>query len=244
MNLRWLHVMIDLPGGLEDAATRFWASALGWPLGEPWRGHEEFRSFEPPGGDSYVACQVIEGGPPRVHLDIAVDDVGEMSAHMEALGAEPGPVMKGWRVLTSPGGMPYCLVTHREANRVPEAMQWSAGGHRSRLVQVCLDSPQSRHEDEVAFWQAATHWQWAPSDGPEFAGTLRPGHDSPVQLLFQRLDGDADTVRAHIDLGADDVEAEADRLEGLGARRLWPGRGWITLEDPAGLPFCATGNQP
>jgi hypothetical protein len=66
-----------------------------------------------------------------------------------------------------------------------------------------------------------------------------------VQLLFQRLneDGDPET-RAHIDLGADDIEAEATRLEGLGARRLWQGDGWITLEDPAGLPFCATVTRP
>jgi hypothetical protein len=244
MNLRWLHVMIDLPAGLDDAATTFWGAALGWPLGQPWSGHEEFSSFEPPGGHSYVARQLIDSGPPRVHLDLAVDDIGEMSAHLEALGAEAGPAMEDWQVMTSPGGMPYCLVTHREDNRVPEATQWPASGHRSRLVQVCIDSPPSRHADEVAFWQAATHWQWTASDGPEFAGKLRPGRDSPVQLLFQRLDDDADAARAHIDLGADDIEAEADRLEALGARRLWPGRGWIALEDPAGLPFCATGNPP
>jgi hypothetical protein len=57
-----------------------------------------------------------------------------------------------------------------------------------------------------------------------------------VQLLFQRL-GSADpgtAVRAHIDLGADDVEAETARLAELGAERLGPGRGWIVLHDPVG----------
>ena len=51
-------------------------------------------------------------------------------------------------------------------------------------------------------------------------------------------------MRAHIDLGCDDREAEARRLVGLGAERLWDGDGWITLRDPAGLLFCATGNSP
>jgi hypothetical protein len=147
--------------------------------------------------------------------------------------------------MTSPGGMPYCLVTHREKNEAPTATTWTDGGHRSRLAQICIDSSATRHDDEVVFWKAATHWRWAPSDSAEFAGKLYPHPGSPVQLLFQRLDEDGDTVtRAHIDLAADDIEAEADRLEGLGARRMWPGDGWITLEDPAGLPFCATGNPP
>jgi hypothetical protein len=246
MNIRWLHVTIDLPADVDDDNSRFWAAALGWPLGEPWRGHPEFCSFEPPVGDSYVARQVIEDGSPRVHLDIAVDDVDEVSGHMQAIGARPGPVMSDWRVMTSPGGMPYCLVTHRDDNQMPGAMTWTDDGHRSRLVQVCVDSSAERHEHEVEFWKAATHWRWAPSpESPEFAGKLHPEPGSPVQLLFQRLDEDGDPeTRAHIDLGADDVEAEAARLEGLGARRLWPGDGWIALEDPAGLPFCATANRP
>ena len=64
--------------------------------------------------------------------------------------------------------------------------------------------------------------------------------------LFQRLGSDdpATAVRAHIDLGADDVEAEAARLVGLGAEYLGPGRGWIVLRDPVGMIFCVTGNHP
>jgi glyoxalase superfamily protein len=246
VKIRWLHVMIDLPPEHDEAGSEFWAAALGWPIGEPWRGHPEFRSFQPPSGDSYVARQLIgSGGSPRVHLDVAVDDVDEIAAHMQAVGAEPGPMMPHWRVMTSPGGMQYCLVTHREGSLPPSASTWpDDGGHRSRLVQICIDSPPSRHDLEVAFWQAATHWQWAPSTGSEFAGKLRPEPGSPVQLLFQRRDDDAPATRAHIDLGADDVEAEASRLVAAGARRLWAGDGWITLEDPAGMAFCATRNRP
>jgi Glyoxalase-like domain len=245
VNVRWLHVMIDLPPELDEAASRFWAAALGWPLGPAWRGHPEFRGFEPPVGDSYVARQLIDSGSPRVHVDIGVDDVDEVAAHLVALGAEAGPEMSSWRVMTSPGGMVYCVVPHSDESATPKATTWpDDGGHRSRLVQVCVDSPPSRHEAEVAFWQAATHWAWSTSTGAEFAGKLRPGPDSPVQLLFQRLDDEATATRAHLDLGTDDVDAEANRLEAAGARRVRAGDGWIALEDPAGLPFCATANSP
>jgi hypothetical protein len=145
MNIRWLHVMIDLPADVDDETSAFWAGALGWPLGGPWRGHPEFSSFEPPAGDSYVARQAIGDGRPRVHLDIAVDDVDEVAAHMQAIGAEPGPIMADWRVMTSPGGMPYCLVAHRDDNQMPDPMMWPDDGNRSRLAQVCVDSSAERH---------------------------------------------------------------------------------------------------
>ena len=95
-------------------------------------------------------------------------------------------------------------------------------GHRSRLVQICIDSPPAVHDQEVAFWRAATGWRWREGSHDEFAGKLYPPTGSSVQLLFQRLGSDdpATAVRAHIDLGADDVEAEATRLVELGAERL------------------------
>jgi hypothetical protein len=98
----------------------------------------------------------------------------------------------------------------------------------------------------VAFWRTATAWRWSEGSGDEFAGKLYPPAGSSVQLLLQRLGSDdpATAVRAHIDLGADDIEAEATRLVGLGAERLERGRGWIVLRDPVGMVFCVTGNSP
>jgi Glyoxalase-like domain len=81
-------------------------------------------------------------------------------------------------------------------------------------------------------------------DSDEFAGKLYPPAGSSVQLLFQRLgeDDSATTVRAHIDLGTDDIEADAQRLVQFGAELVRPGRGWIVLRDPTGMVFCTTGN--
>lgn len=50
--------------------------------------------------------------------------------------------------------------------------------------------------------------------------------------------------RMHLDLWVDDIEAEAARLAGLGARRLRDqpfaehGLRWIQLADPEGNEFC------
>ncbi len=82
---------------------------------------------------------------------------------------------------------------------------------------------------------AATGWALRESDGPEFAGKCYPP-DGPIRLLFQQLgpDDGADRTRAHLDLATDDTAGEVERLVGLGATRIGPGRGWYALRDPAG----------
>ena len=44
--------------------------------------------------------------------------------------------------------------------------------------------------------------------------------------------------RVHIDIEADDVEAEVARLEKLGAKRIASIREWVVLEAPTGQRFC------
>jgi hypothetical protein len=38
--------------------------------------------------------------------------------------------------------------------------------------------------------------------------------------------------------------AEVRRHVGLGAVRCYDGRGWITLQDPAGMRYCVTSRRP
>jgi hypothetical protein len=112
-------------------------------------------------------------------------------------------------------------------------------------VQVCIDSPASLHDAEVAFWRTLLAGRWVPSPAPEFAGKWHDDAGSPLQLLLQRLEEPWGTVRAHLDLGTDDQDAEVGRVIALGARDVGPGRGgWHVLEDPAGLAFCVTTNSP
>jgi hypothetical protein len=118
-------------------------------------------------------------------------------------------------------------------------------GHSTRLVQVCIDSPDRLHEQERRFWLAATGWGLAPSDRPEFGGKSYPP-SGPIRLLYQRLgpDDPGESIRAHLDLATDDMPAEMARLVTLGANRIGPGSGWYALRDPAGLAFCVTGQSP
>ncbi len=239
----WIHVMLDLPIASPEPTTTFWFSALGWPLGEPWPGRVECASFVPPIGDAYVHRQLGDHGP-RVHIDLEVDKPAAATERLAALGAVVGPTHPRWQVMCSPGGLPFCLIGRRPRNR-PDPLAWGAG-HQTRLVQVCVDSPADLHEAEVAFWRAATGWRWAPGDAPEFAGKLHGPVGSPIQLLFQRL-GEHDpgrSTRVHLDLGSDDIEADANRLVALGAERIGAGDGWIALRDPAGLAFCTTRSSP
>ena len=71
-----------------------------------------------------------------------------------------------------------------------------------------------------------------------------PDHRGVRHLLFFKVP-EPKTVknRMHLDIHADDIEAEAERLVGLGATRVegpiaeW-GERWIVLADPEGNELC------
>jgi hypothetical protein len=240
----WLHVVLDVPTGLHGEELAFWSAALGWEPGAPWSGHPELRSLEPDAGEPYVHVQEIEG-PPRVHLDVEVPDPGATRARAAALGAGTVSEHDRWTTLASPGGLPFCVLRSpgpEGARTVPAPVAWP-GGHRGRLVQVCIDAPAPAFDSEVTFWRDLLPGHWVDSPSPEFAGKWHDGR-SPLQLLFQRLDEPDGAVRAHLDHGTDDLDAEVARLLALGAEDVGRGRGWHTMRDPAGLAFCATENSP
>jgi len=238
----WLHAVIDVPADLHGRTATFWSSVLGWPLGKAWEGHPELRSFEPPDGDPYVHVQQIDGLP-RVHLDVESEHPERTIAHAVDGGAEVVGRFERWVALRSPGGLPFCVIPRRD-RIAPLPVTW-ADGHRSRLVQVCIDSPVSQHDREVPFWRALLGGRWVGSDSPEFAGKWHDDDGSPIQLLFQRLDEPTGQVRAHLDLGTDDQAAEVQRLLDAGALdRGLETPGWRVFADPAGLAFCSTVNAP
>jgi predicted enzyme related to lactoylglutathione lyase len=64
-----------------------------------------------------------------------------------------------------------------------------------------------------------------------------------VSIAFQQVpEPKVGKNRVHLDLLAEDVEAEARRIEALGGRRLWastdPADVFIVLADPEGNEFC------
>jgi Glyoxalase-like domain len=237
-----MHAFVDVPAGHVEPARAFWSAVTGWPVGHPWQEHPEFASLVPPEGAPYLHVQTI-GGPPRVHLDL-VGDPDRDTVRLEQLGATRGPQHEWWQVMSSPAGLPFCVCDDWSPHRRPPAPAWP-DGHRSRLVQLCVDIPADHYDAELAFWRAATGWADEPVEAPEFHRLVHRT-ESPLQLLVQRLGDDdgAKRARAHLDLGADDVAAEVARLEALGAHALRPGHGFVALQDPVGLAFCVTGNDP
>ena len=113
--------------------------------------------------------------------------------------------------------------------------------HHSRLSVIVIDTPSGTHEQELAFWQAATGQSLARIDRhPEYHGAVLPG--GPTALLVQRLgQGEA---RVHLDIHTDDLPAEVSRLEDLGAERVALADGWQVMRDPAGLVFCVVLEPP
>jgi hypothetical protein len=114
--------------------------------------------------------------------------------------------------------------------------------HFSRLFKVVIDVPSSDHDREVSFWEAALGQPLPSPFGahPEYRGAALHGQD--FWLLAQRL-GEG-TARVHLDIHADDLDAEVARLERLGARRVQLVDSWQVMRDPAGLLFCVLPDSP
>jgi Glyoxalase-like domain len=237
-----MHAFVDVPADQVETARAFWSAGTAWPASGEWEGHPEFISLVPPSGAPYLHVQSI-GGPPRIHLDLVGDPELE-TPRLEELGATRGKRHEGWQVMTSPAGLPFCVCDEPEPHQRPGAAQWP-DGHRSRLVQLCVDVPHERYEAEIAFWRAATGWADEEVKAPEFHRLVHRS-ESPLQLLLQRLgrDDGGTHARAHLDLGSNDMEAEVGRLENHGAPVLSRRDGFIVLRDPIGLPFCVTANDP
>ena len=107
--------------------------------------------------------------------------------------------------------------------------------HRSRLRAIMIDCNEESFEEGTRFWSQAIGR--APSESnvtsPEYAwfdGTV-----GGLEIGTQRI---GDTSRVHLDIEADDIEAEVRRLEGLGARRKEFIERWWVMEDPSGQLFC------
>jgi hypothetical protein len=238
----WLHAVIDVPREQHEAVSRFWSGVLGWPVGAPWQGHPEQRSFEPPQGTSYLHLQEIDG-PARLHIDLESVQPDATVERAAELGASFVAEHDRWRTLLSPGGLPFCVIEAAEHDSPPPTT-WP-DGHRARMVQVCIDSPEAAHDQEVAFWRALLGGRWADSKAPEFAGKWHDDAGSPLQLLFQRVGEPDGPVRAHLDHGTDDLASEVRRVLELGAEDIGRGRGgWHALRDPSGKAFCVTANSP
>jgi len=114
---------------------------------------------------------------------------------------------------------------------------------RGAMLEMVLDC--SDPENLMGFWREALGYRVHYS-GPSLA-VLVPQDVKASPLLLQRVaEPKAGKNRMHMDIVTDDVEAEVNRLEALGARRLHDGvrslgsTDWVTMADPEDNEFCVS----
>jgi hypothetical protein len=105
--------------------------------------------------------------------------------------------------------------------------------HKSRLAGFIIDCEGTELDRAARFWSAALGLPQAGREGERYERLDATARDLHVEV--QAVDHPS---RVHLDIEADDVEAEAARLEALGARRVGPVHTWIVMEAPTGQRFC------
>lgn len=113
--------------------------------------------------------------------------------------------------------------------------------HRSRLAGFSVDCQTNDLDAAATFWSQALGYPIKRSADPADANYvgLDSGRDDLV-IEVQRVDH---ASRVHIDIEADDIEAEVARLETLGAKRIKQVKTWWVMEAPTGQRFCIVGPQ-
>jgi predicted enzyme related to lactoylglutathione lyase len=106
------------------------------------------------------------------------------------------------------------------------------------LVLDCKDV-----DAQATFWAAAL--DYVPRGAAGQYRRLMPADNRPAPPLILQgvLEARVAKNRMHLDVIADDIEAESARLEALGARRVLDpieehGHRWIPMTDPEGNEFC------
>ena len=110
---------------------------------------------------------------------------------------------------------------------------------RNLLNTINIDVPAEVVDETVAFWSAALGADPIRTRMPQY--TILEKAARPNRLVIQAIEEGRPGV--HFDVHTDDLDAEVERLTGLGATVVddrWkdhPGS-WVIMRDPAGIEFC------
>ena len=118
MQTRWTVVFIDHPGTTSDVAASFWAAVSGSTWSAPRGDNGEFVTFEPKdGADPHLRLQRTDAVEAGTHLDLYVDDVASAVAEIVDTGGHVVADHGWYSVVTSPGGMRFCVVPAKGQSR-------------------------------------------------------------------------------------------------------------------------------
>jgi catechol 2,3-dioxygenase-like lactoylglutathione lyase family enzyme len=109
--------------------------------------------------------------------------------------------------------------------------------HKSRLAGLIIDCNTDDLEAAAEFWSEALgvrrHRRAAIAPAERYI-TLDTLPDE-LHVEVQKVDH---PPRVHLDIEADDIEAEVERLRALGARKIADIEDWCVMEAPTGQYFC------
>ena len=108
--------------------------------------------------------------------------------------------------------------------------------NKSRLAGFIIDCKDADLPKAAEFWGQALGMELRGLNGEEGEGYIRLlDADRGLHIEVQKVAHDS---RVHLDIEADDIEAEAARLERLGAKRVRKFPRWWVMEAPTGQRFC------
>jgi predicted enzyme related to lactoylglutathione lyase len=113
--------------------------------------------------------------------------------------------------------------------------------HHSRLAGFIIDCKTDDLEKAAEFWSAALGYELTPIE-QEASTKYREFQTGPdgLHIEVQQVEH---ASRLHLDIETDDIEAEVQRLEALGAKRVSQFPRWWVMEAPTGQRFCVVRPQ-
>jgi hypothetical protein len=108
--------------------------------------------------------------------------------------------------------------------------------HKSKLAGFIIDCQGSDPKPFAEFWSQALGMPMLPLPGTEGERYVQlESQKIGLHIEVQAVDHPS---RVHLDIESDDIEAEALRLEKLGAKRIKKIHTWQVMEAPSGQRFC------
>ena len=230
-----------------ERLSEFWAAVLGFD--------REGESLVDPGGE--VPRLVFRAAPKTptvevpIHLDVNTPDPEDEIQRLLGLGARIVvrktvsyvEFSESWTVLRDPEGNGFCLQgpdTRRESTYLGNVTFACA-----EPVQLSRFWREALGYDETVFPQELERSMVDagidPAEFEAFGDAVHPGERRPRLLFQRRQKTPAPDPPLTLELRADDVESEAERLMRLGATRAGEEGGVVALLDPGGNRFTVGG---
>ena len=111
--------------------------------------------------------------------------------------------------------------------------------HRSRLAGFIIDCNTDKLERAAKFWSAALGYPLKDAT-QEPSAQYRQLLTDDLHIEVQQVQHES---RVHLDIETDDIDAEVERLESLGAKRIKKVHSWWVMEAPTGQRFCVVRPQ-